>query len=176
MIKTEDGKQLWEPKEKTAYLCNMWKEIWEKKHECTIQIQVWSRILEGMCKNEERELITASDIMQAAKLLRGSIGIDWWEVEHLKSMTEEVAQAFADILNQVEEKVAWPVQTLLSLIVLMGKPNGGVKPIALMPMLYRLWSKVRRVDIHVWDEDHTGFWDAAIRGSSALRAAVVGAL
>ena len=125
MIKAEDGKQLWEPKEKTAYLCNMWKGIWEKKHECTVQIQVWSRILEGMCKNEVQEPITASDIMQAAKLLRGSIGIDWWEVEHLKSMTEEVAQAFADILNQVEERVAWPVQTLLSLIVLMGKPNGG---------------------------------------------------
>jgi len=45
-----------------------------------------------------------------------------------------------------------------------------------MPMLYRLWTKIRRPEIREWDIAHTGPWDAAIRGSSALRAAVLGAM
>ena len=58
----------------------------------------------------------------------------------------------------------------------MGKPAGGVRPIALMPMLHRLWTKVRRDEIRQWDLAHTGPWDAAIRGSSALKAAIMGAM
>ena len=75
MFKTEDGKTLWDPKDKTVHLCHMWQEIWEKKHECMIQIQIWSRILKEKCIQEDREQITAEDIMQASKLLRGSIGL-----------------------------------------------------------------------------------------------------
>ena len=112
-------------------------------------------ILKQKCDMLEQEPISAEDVLRGAKLLKGSIGVDWWEVDHLKSMPYEVAQSFAILLNCVEEKLAWPVQILLNLIVLMGKPNGGVRPIALMPMLYRLWSKIRRVDIHKWDNTHT---------------------
>merc|ERR1712185_538100 len=43
-------------------------------------------------------------------------------------------------------------------------------------MLYRLWTKVRRDEIRQWDLAHTGPWDAAIRGHSTLRAAVMGAM
>ena len=68
------------------------------------------------------------------------------------------------------------MQTLLSLIVLMGKPAGGTRPIALMPMLYRIWTKIRQPYIVEWEQQHQGPWDAAIKGSSALRAAVIGAL
>ena len=55
----------------------------------------------------------------------------------------------------------------------MGKPNGGVRPIALMTMIYRLWSKIRGHEIRQWEDLHKGPWDAAIRGSSALRAILV---
>ena len=44
--------------------------------------------------------------------------------------------------------------------------------IAFMPMLYRVWTKVRRIHISRWEKHHAGPWDAAIRGSSALRAAI----
>ena len=51
----------------------------------------------------------------------------------------------------------------------------GVRPIALMPMLYRLWAKIRKVQIQEWDLTHRGPWDAAVRGSSALRAGLLSA-
>ena len=55
----------------------------------------------------------------------------------------------------------------------MGKPGGGSRPIALMPMIYRLWTKIRRPYMRQWErEQYHGPWDAAVRGSSALRAAI----
>ena len=58
----------------------------------------------------------------------------------------------------------------------MGKPAGGTRPIALMAMLYRLWTKVRRPHIDSWESALAGPWGAAVKGSSALRAATLGEL
>ena len=78
----------------------------------------------------------------------------------------------ADLLNHIEKRGTWPRYILYNLVVLMGKPTGGTRPIALMPMLYRVWIKVRRPHISRWEKYHAGPLDAAIRGSSALRAAI----
>ena len=62
-----------------------------------------------------------------------------------------------DILNTVEKDIMWPKHTLLNLVVLMGKPDGGgVRPIALMPMLYRLWTKARMLTIREWEKQAHG--------------------
>ena len=63
-----------------------------------------------------------------------------------------------------------------NLIVLMGKPAGGTCPIALMAMIYRLWTKIRRPEIDSWESAWAGPWDAAVKGSSALRAAILNLL
>eukprot|EP00973_Karenia_brevis_P080386 11152854-Karenia_brevis.AAC.1 len=55
----------------------------------------------------------------------------------------------------------------------MGRPQGGTRPIALMPMLYRIWTKIRKPYIQKWERANAGPWDAAVEGSSALRAALV---
>ena len=76
-------------------------------------------------------------------------------------------------LNKSEEETMWPDHCLVNIIVLMGKPAGGCRPIALMPMIYRLWTKCRRPYMRSWEILRKGPWDAAVRGSSALRAAVL---
>eukprot|EP00973_Karenia_brevis_P049461 6862447-Karenia_brevis.AAC.1 len=53
----------------------------------------------------------------------------------------------------------------------MGKPQGGTRPIALMPMLYMIWTKIKKPYIQRWERGNAGPWDAAVEGSSALRAA-----
>eukprot|EP00973_Karenia_brevis_P012472 1692430-Karenia_brevis.AAC.1 len=58
------------------------------------------------------------------------------------------------------------------MIVLMGKPQWGSRPIALMPILYRIWTKVRKPYIQKWERANAGLWDAAVEGSSAFRAAL----
>eukprot|EP00973_Karenia_brevis_P054380 7555251-Karenia_brevis.AAC.1 len=54
----------------------------------------------------------------------------------------------------------------------MGKPQGGPRPIELMPILYRIWTKVRKPYIQEWERANAGPWDAAVESSSALRAAL----
>eukprot|EP00973_Karenia_brevis_P041677 5767218-Karenia_brevis.AAC.1 len=54
----------------------------------------------------------------------------------------------------------------------MGKPQGGTRPIALMPMLYRIWTKIRKPYTQRWERANAGPWDAAVASSSALRAAL----
>ena len=100
--------------------------------------------------------------------------MDQWNVPWLKAMSLEAKEGLAAILNMVEGCRAWPTHTMSNTIVLMGKPQGGCRPIALMPMLYRLWTKVRKPQIQQWDKTTCrGPWDAAIQGSSALRAAIL---
>eukprot|EP00973_Karenia_brevis_P022308 3069370-Karenia_brevis.AAC.1 len=54
----------------------------------------------------------------------------------------------------------------------MVKPQGGTRPIALMSMLYRIWTKVRKPYIQMWEKANAGPWDAAVEGSFAFRAAL----
>ena len=90
-------------------------------------------------------------------------------------MSDDALASMAVLLNMCEANVAWPTHVLNNTIVLMGKPQpqGGCRPIALMPMLYRVWTKVRKPWIQEWDSLNSGPWDAAVKGSSALRAAVL---
>ena len=54
---------------------------------------------------------------------------------------------------------------LANIIVLMGKPQGGSRPIVLMPMIYRIWAKIGKPYIDMWCKDNQGPWDAAVSGS-----------
>eukprot|EP00973_Karenia_brevis_P051263 7120865-Karenia_brevis.AAC.1 len=42
-----------------------------------------------------------------------------------------------------------------------------------MPMLYRIWTEIRKPYIQDWERANAGPWDAAVEGSSARRAALV---
>ena len=76
-------------------------------------------------------------------------------------MDEPMAAECADLLNCIEKEVARLAQTFTNIIILTGKPQGGVSPIALMPLLNGLWTMIRRAQIRLWDVGHTGPWDAA---------------
>eukprot|EP00973_Karenia_brevis_P031057 4284100-Karenia_brevis.AAC.1 len=66
------------------------------------------------------------------------------------------------MLAQVEQYATWPSYLLYNIIVLMGKPLGGTRPIALMPMLYRIRTKIRKPYIQMWERANAGPWDAAV--------------
>ena len=124
-------------------------------------------------QHTDRDEIIAIDVQRASKLFKDStaLGGDLWEPYWFKRMSVEVAQAWAHLLNRIEQVGTWPAHMF---IVLMGKPPpGGVRPIALMPMIYRLWAKVRKPELDVWDVANVEPWDAAVKGSSALRAAIL---
>ena len=95
------------------------------------------------------EPITASMIQVGLRELsnRTALGIDHWSPGELKGLSSQCLQAMADLSNHIEERGTWPRYILYNIVVLMGKLTGGTRPIALMPMLYRVWSKVGRTHI-----------------------------
>eukprot|EP00959_Pyramimonas_sp_CCMP1952_P454124 9469403-Pyramimonas_sp.AAC.1 len=40
------------------------------------------------------------------------------------------------------------------------------------PSIYRIYCKARGFDIDDWNKAHIDFWDSAVKGSSALKAAL----
>ena len=122
--------------------------------------------------------LTGSDVADAIHILKKNtaLGIDQLDIGWLKRLPIEAKDDIATLLNDVEATGAWPIQALLNIIVLLGRPAGGVRPIALMPIIYRIWCRARRHTLIDWENAAHGHWDAAIRGSSALRAALLGSL
>ena len=48
----------------------------------------------------------------------------------------------------------------------------GLRPISLLTMLYRIWSRARKQLAAEWCDAMAGFWDDGVRGSSPLQAAL----
>ena len=122
------------------------------------------------------DLIEPEDVKRAILMLkRGTaLGCDLWDVEFLRLISGEMLQLLADLFNNIESTGAWPEHIMCNIIVLMGKPPpGGTRPIALMPMIYMIWSKIRKPLLDEWCKNNHGPWDAAIAVSSALRAALL---
>ena len=78
-----------------------------------------------------------------------------------------------DILNDVERTLTFPAQVLLNVIALLGKPQGGERPITLTTAPYRLYSRIRKTFVTEWESTRAGFWDSAVKGSTPLRAALI---
>ena len=67
-----------------------------------------------------------------------------------------------------EDAIAWPWQFLTMLEALLAKPAGGERAVALLPWPVRLWSRLRKPLGADWCDQKAGFWDEAVKGSSAL--------
>ena len=81
----------------------------------------------------------------ACKLKQATtLGADHIEVQVLRDLGTytEAANSLAEMCNMIEHELAWPIHSFLNLITLMDKPDGSTRPIALLTMLYRLWTKV----------------------------------
>eukprot|EP00959_Pyramimonas_sp_CCMP1952_P466565 9490160-Pyramimonas_sp.AAC.1 len=49
---------------------------------------------------------------------------------------------------------------LVNSIVFLGKPDGGVRPIGLLPLLFKIYSRVRQPLCRAWEQAHpcSAFW------------------
>ena len=96
----------------------------------------------------------------------------------LKALPKSGIAELADLLNHCEAEGTWPQHLLHTWYVLLVKAGdtatpGEERPIGLLPMIARAWERVRRPGLADWCHECAGFWDAAVQGSSALRAAML---
>ena len=72
----------------------------------------------------------------------------------LARLSDEALMALAMILAAAEALGAWGQAVSLVLIVLLPKPDGGLRPIGLFPTIVRLWMRARTVHARAWEAAH----------------------
>ena len=60
---------------------------------------------------------------------------------------------------------------LHNFIALKAKPSGSDRPLCLASSYYCIYTRAHGDQVKLWDDERGGFWDDALRNSSALRAA-----
>ena len=68
--------------------------------------------------------------------------------------------------------VMFTLQCLLNIVALLGKTEVDDRPITLTHLLYALYICIRRPILAAWEASNHGWWDDAVKGSSALRTAI----
>eukprot|EP00959_Pyramimonas_sp_CCMP1952_P219214 4583497-Pyramimonas_sp.AAC.1 len=66
----------------------------------------------------------------------------------------------------------WPSQVFLGIIALLPKSLVDERPVCKCPTLCRVYCKIRGVFLDEWSRGHREFWGDAVKGSSALQAAL----
>ena len=103
---------------------------------------------------------------------KDSLGIDFWGPTDLKAIPPFCREPLAAAVDFSLQSVAQPIQTLINLNPLLGKPSGGFRTICKTPILsYRL--AVRSFNrVEKWETDVPAVFDQAGKGRSALAAAL----
>ena len=112
----------------------------------------------------------------AKKYKKSSKGSDHWLASELANLPDEVLSPIADAVDLGIVMLSWAHQMLLEINPELGKPGGGERTISLTPKIYRLWTKTRKMVLSGWQNDNAAHYNAAKKGSSALKAAAWRAL
>ena len=146
-----------------------WVAKWQKARDTTQDTLMAIQEVRQCAKaNQDLPKITLGDLDEALATMNEATGLgaDRFGPRFIKSLPKEGRQKFVDLLNQCEEQVAWSWQVYITLVCLLAKEVTGERPISLLTMLYRIWSRTRKAFATEWCDAKAGFWDDAVRGSS----------
>eukprot|EP00973_Karenia_brevis_P042592 5896378-Karenia_brevis.AAC.1 len=123
----------------------------------------------------EKDDYDAEQVRRAAKVFSYSAGMgaDNSRPRQLVHGSAEELASVAKILSKAVKLCQWPSQMLANLVALLSKDVESDRPITLTSGYYRLFCKIEGAEIAGWDAAKAGHWDAAVRNSSCLRAAIV---
>ena len=113
---------------------------------------------------------------------RRAKGLDHWGPGELKALPHTYLEGLADILNRVEQKGEWPQELRQVMVALNPTPGaereGQLRPIGLLPTIYRLRMAVRKPATKAWAENiHGGrnasalelAWKTGVQDEQAIR-------
>ena len=100
-------------------------------------------------------------------------GSDHWAAKEFAALLLEIVECFTSLVNDCVAMGIWPIQLLMNLMPVLGKPGGGEWCVAKTPILYRLWRRCTRGLVRAWERQHTASWDTAKAASNAPWPALV---
>ena len=104
------------------------------------------------------------------------MGLDQHAFKDIAQLPDNALGSLGEIIRQCFVKLAIPTQSLLQLLVLLGKKNGGSGAITILHTTYRLTMRLVSAHTSQWDVNFAGKWDSALKGNSALRSHVARAM
>ena len=151
-----------------------WQQFWCKPRDQVLELRedILNLLPEARRQQQSWPELSMSDLEWAIKKtpVKTGLGFDQLSPSMLRSLSEEGKRHLLLLLRRMERELMLPAQALLNLVALIDRPDGGDRPITLLPMLYRLLIRMRRHRIGEWDSARAGHWDAAVKGSGALEA------
>ena len=183
-FKRADGTVETDPIEVAAYHVRPWELEWEGNAgdafglEMTEVLNIRQQYLGTAEEWAENIDLSSANIRQTARAFpkKTAIGLDNIFFTDIALLPDNAINALGSILKQCLCSLALLVQTLLQLMVMLGKKNGGSRTIAILSTFYRLLMRILAPAITEWDLAKAGHWDSAVRGHSALRAHLARAL
>ena len=152
-----------------------WVTKWQKTQDTTQDtVMAIQEVWKCAKANQDLTKILLKDLDEALATMNEATGLgaDRFNPRFIKSLPKDGRQKFVELPNQCEEHVAWPWQVHVTLVCLLAKEVKGERPISLLTMLYRIWSRTRKAFATEWCDAKAGFWDDAVRGGSPLQAAL----
>lgn len=76
-------------------------------------------------------------------------GVDSWSPKELRRLPETLVRPLLDLFSAIEQGAMWPTQLTTWLVILLRKNSdpvpawGGIRPISVAGLVYRIWSRIR---------------------------------
>ena len=176
----ESGQVLHEPLRVMENRVQGWMRLWARdagQHKEVVQAlcDLRQAALE-QAKENEFEVDEATEALLkdigAFKPMTGK-GADGIRPSFLRWLPQRALEELAMQFHRWKQKCALPWQLLHMVIAMLAKPSSGERPIALEPLVLRVFLRQWRSYGQRWSAEKHGFWDDAVAGSSALRAGLL---
>ena len=77
--------------------------------------------------------------------------VDGFYMKHFALLGDGGLEALGVMFGIMESMGALPSQVQTIMVIMLGKPKGGFRPIGLFTSFYRLWAKARRPYAEAWE-------------------------
>ena len=126
--------------------------------------------VEAWSDEDRLRAITGDDIAQASRTFKNgtSSTFDGLHPRQFSMLSPGGRQATAELLEFCEHTGEWPQGVDEVVISLIPKATGGTRPIGLFSGLYRLWTRVRRLEAADWEQKNSRDFFAARSCNGAL--------
>ncbi|CAK0889237.1 unnamed protein product, partial [Prorocentrum cordatum] len=158
-----------------------WRDRWTSKPDREPALREALSELRTLAREAlpERRYHSRDDMVNAIRTFPRATGkgADQWTPGHLLAVSDQGQEAFVTLLNMVEQALAWPHQLLHNWYALLPKGAeqvvGNERDVGLLPLPVRIWGRMTKAAMAQWCDKRAGHWGAAVRGSSALQAALL---
>ncbi|CAK0892144.1 unnamed protein product, partial [Prorocentrum cordatum] len=155
-----------------------WRELWQDPKVSLEDFQGQLRRTLEVAKEEDYPPVEPEEFDRALNSINGrkAMGVDVLSSTEVQRLPHEAREELRQLMNDAEVQGVWPRQCMAVVAASVPKPAGGDRVLGMIALMPKIWSNARGGIVDNWTEQLGAFWDGALRGCSALSAALYRAL